>query len=285
VLNLISPKSLGLLKSLHEGADFSQIEKRTRTAFVRNGYTTRDGKLTPKALEAIAVPAVYVVQKQTKADGKLVWVNFGEWDTEAEAEEFARRTSVLNSGTFRVVGKGVVESTQFTVFNFGQRYTQDALTGERIATSTFASVPSEEFPTSMFIIQKRVSPAFAGEQKKWELAEDRRYATYDDAAQTAYAMVSAEDQGGWEYRVVYEDPPLQPTVYRNGQAGRPDTSIMDVLVTVTNQFFSADPGERAEAAGILLSEWAPDAEAVRIACAEALRRVELFDLAEAISHV
>jgi len=264
--------------------DVSHIQAAALKLAVSKGYLTEDHKLTAQGFAAVG--GDYLIQVPKKVEKEVVWVTVDTKPDEAEAEATARRFSVTNANVFRVVPDGLV-LPRFPVFDFGQRYVENALNGTRVATPGFVGIDSDEsLPEALFIIQKRISPTFAdGQQLDWELAVERRFADYEDAAQVAYEYVTAEKKDGLECRVVYADPPLPLTVYRNGQAGRPDTSAYEELVRLAAGFFLQDGTPHAEAAGILLAEWAHTPEQVRKACAAALRRIGLHELAEVISHV
>lgn len=263
--------------------DVSHIQVAALKLAVSKGYLTEDHKLTDQGFAAVG--GDYLIQVPKKVDKEIVWATVDTKPDEAEAEAAARRFSVTNANVFRVIPDGLVLS-QFPVFDFGQRYVEDALSGARVATPSFLGVNSDEsLPEALFIIQKRISPAFVdGQQLEWELAVERRFADYEDAAQVAYEFVTAEKKDGLECRVVYADPPLPLTVYRNGQAGRPDTSAYHELIQITAGFFLQQDMPQAEAAGILLAEWAHTPEQVCKVCAAALRRIGLDELAEVISH-
>lgn len=261
--------------------DVSHIQAAALKLAVSKGYLTEDYKLTAQGFAAVG--GDYLIQVPKKVDKEVVWVTVETHPDEAAAEAAARRFSVTNANVFRVVPDGLVLS-QFPVFDFGQRYVEDARSGARVATPGFVGVESGEFPTAMFLVQKRVAPAFVeGKQLEWELAVDQRFADYEDAVQAAQQIANGDDKDGIECRVVYEDPFLPFVAYRNGQAGRPDTSIYAELIEVTAGFFGSPTA--AEAAGILLAEWAHNPAQVCQACAEALRRVGLAELAEVIGHV
>lgn len=293
------------LRNLRDAADVSRVAPITWRRLAELGYVSKEDntyRLTTGGQEYLSrldKPSAgrYFVQQWHKTPAtEGLWADApsptGEplsFNDEHTAEIQASRLSIVSGGDFRVIEKGVFSPT-FTVFNFGQRYLQNELTGARVLHPRFiAKDNADETDGLLYIIQRRVNHIIGeGRFGDWEQVGDRRYLDYSEAVDSAKSQAQA-DTDAWDYRVTHDEvPQLEPVVYRREYQDGPDLALLDQLITIQAEQVDGDSlaARKLVAAGQMISDYVrANADQILTICIEALERASEHDLSTEVAAI